>query len=55
MIRYVQLNPKRLATKRLKPEYMLILSPWEYDPMQKHVSRAKCVEMNNIAEEICRI
>lgn len=34
---------------------MLILSPWEYDPQQKHVSRAKCVEMNNIAEEICRL
>ena len=34
---------------------MLILSPWEYDPLQKHVSRAKCVEMNKMAEEICRI
>ena len=34
---------------------MLILSPWEYDHQQKHVSRAKCVEMNNIAEEICRL
>ena len=34
---------------------LLILSPWEYDPMQKHVSRAKCVEMNKMAEEICYI
>ena len=34
---------------------MLILSPWEYDPHKKHVSRAECVEMNKMAEEICRI
>jgi len=32
---------------------VLILSPWEYDPHKKHVSRAECVEMNNMAEEIC--
>lgn len=31
---------------------VLILSPWEYDPQKKHVSRAECVEMNNMAEEI---
>ena len=32
---------------------VLILSPWDYDPHKKHVSRAECVEMNKIAEEIC--
>ena len=31
---------------------VLILSPWEYDPHKKHVSRAECVEMNKMAEEI---
>ncbi len=32
---------------------VLILSPWEYDPHKKHVSRAECVAMNKMAEEIC--
>lgn len=32
---------------------VLILSPWDYDPDKKHVSRADCVSMNNMAEEIC--
>ena len=32
---------------------VLILSPWEYDPQKKHVSRADCVAMNQMAEEIC--
>jgi hypothetical protein len=31
----------------------LILSPWSYDPHKKNVSRAECVEMNKMAEEIC--
>ena len=34
---------------------VLILSPWDYDPHKKHVSRAECVEMNKMAEEICGI
>ena len=34
---------------------MLILSPWEYNQHKKHVSRAECVEMNKMAEEICYI
>jgi len=33
---------------------VMILSPWEYDASKKHVSRAECVEMNKMAEEICR-
>ena len=32
---------------------VLILSPWEYDPSKRHVSRAECVAMNQMAEEIC--
>jgi len=33
----------------------LILSPWSYDPHKKNVTRAECVEMNKMAEEICGI
>ena len=32
---------------------VLILSPWEYDPSKHHVTRAECVAMNQMAEEIC--
>lgn len=31
---------------------LLILSPWQYDPKKKNVTRAECVEMNKMAEEI---
>jgi hypothetical protein len=34
---------------------VLILSPWDYDPHKKHVSRAECVAMNKLAEEICTL
>lgn len=34
---------------------MLILSPWSYDPTKRHVSRADCIALNNLAVEICRI
>ena len=34
---------------------VLILSPWDYDPHKKNVSRAECVAMNQMAEEICHI
>ena len=34
---------------------VLILSPWEYDPSKRHVSRAECVAMNQMAEEICAL
>ena len=37
-----------VATKQV-----LILSPWEYDAEKRHVSRADCVAMNKMAEEIC--
>ena len=32
---------------------VLILSPWEYDPSKRHVTRPECVAMNQMAEEIC--
>ena len=32
---------------------VLILSLWEYDAGKKHVTRAECVAMNQMAEEIC--
>ena len=32
---------------------MLILSPWSYDPQKNAVSRAECIAMNKMAEEIC--
>ncbi len=32
---------------------VLILSPWDYDSHKQHVSRAECVEMNQMAEQIC--
>ena len=32
---------------------VLILSPWEYDPSKRHVTREECVAMNQMAEEIC--
>ena len=31
---------------------MLILSPWPHDPDKRHVTRAECVAMNQMAEEI---
>lgn len=32
---------------------VMILSPWEYDPKKRHVTREECVAMNKMAEEIC--
>ncbi|MBQ8938660.1 MAG: hypothetical protein IJ047_00355 [Paludibacteraceae bacterium] len=34
---------------------VLILSPWEYDPSKRHVTREECVAMNQMAEEICSL
>lgn len=32
---------------------VLILSPWTHDAGKRHISRADCVALNNMAEEIC--
>ena len=33
---------------------VLILSPWPYDANKRHISRADCVTLNNMAEEFCK-
>ena len=33
---------------------VLILSPWQYDEGKRHISRADCVALNDMAEEICK-
>ena len=33
---------------------VLILSPWPYDAGKRLISRADCVNLNNMAEEICK-
>ena len=33
---------------------VLILSPWPYDAAKRHISRADCVSLNNMAEEFCK-
>ena len=32
---------------------LLILSPWPYDGRKRHISRADCIALNDMAEEIC--
>ena len=32
---------------------VLILSPWPYDANKRHISRADCIALNAMAEEIC--
>ena len=32
---------------------VLILSPWDYDPSKRRISRADCIALNTMAEEIC--
>lgn len=34
-------------------EQMIILSPWPYDPKKRGITRAECVALNGMAEEIC--
>lgn len=34
---------------------MLILSPWHKQPSKQHITRAECMELNAMAEEIARI
>ena len=34
---------------------LLILSPWPYDGGKRHISRADCVALNTMAEEICSV
>jgi len=34
---------------------VLILSPWPYDPKKRGITRAECVALNQMAEEICSL
>lgn len=34
---------------------LLILSPWQRDPDKRHISRADCIALNAMAEEICAL
>ena len=34
---------------------VLLLSPWPYDATKRHISRADCVALNHMAEEICNL
>ena len=33
---------------------LLILSPWPHDNGKRHISRAECVALNTMADEICK-
>lgn len=44
---------KRRLADAVAAGRVLILSPWEYDPSKRHVTRPECVAMNQMAEEIC--
>ena len=46
-------KPQEALFEAVAAKRVLILSPWEYDAQKKHVSRADCVAMNKMAEEIC--
>lgn len=46
-------KPKEGVFEAVADGRAMILSPWEYEAGKRHVSRAECVEMNKMAEEIC--
>jgi hypothetical protein len=48
-------KPSSLLFDAVDAGRLLILSPWQYDPAKKHISRAECVALNTIAEDICRL
>ena len=45
-------KPQGALFDAVAAKQVLILSPWEYDPNKKHISRADCVVLNKMAEEI---
>ena len=46
-------KPSALLFDAVANDRLLILSPWPYDPSHKHVSRADCIALNAMAEDIC--
>lgn len=47
---YVQFNRLRHDVVSNK---VLILTPFDYNPKKRRISRAECVALNNMAAEIC--
>ena len=48
-------KPQKSLFDAVARKQVLILSPWEYDPVKRHVTRAECVAMNKMAEDICTL
>ena len=48
-------KPSDLLFDAVANKQVLILSPWPYDPKKKHITRAECVALNQMAEEICTL
>ena len=46
------IEPRLTASDSVAEGRVLILSPWEYDADKRHISRADCVALNGMAEEI---
>ena len=48
-------KPSSLLFDAVDAGRLLVLSPWQHDPAKKHISRAECVALNTLAEDICRL
>jgi hypothetical protein len=48
-------KPSNLLFDACAEGQVLILSPWQHDAGKRHITRAECVAINDMAEEICNI
>lgn len=48
-------KPSALLFDAVAAGHMLILSPWEYDPNKRHITRPECVALNNLAAAIASL
>ena len=48
-------KPSNLLFDACAEGQVLILSPWQHDAGKRHITRAECVALNGMAEEICNI
>ena len=46
-------KPSKALFDAVAEGHLLLLSPWRHDPDKRHISRADCVALNAMAEEIC--
>ena len=53
MMRYIRLNPQRLATKRLRPGFFRVMKDILIGGRKRHISRADCMALNAMAEDVC--